>query len=54
MAQPIKIDFVDRTITLKLGRIIPDGNARADIHRLLDHALDALATGVVADEKKET
>jgi len=42
MSQPVTIDHDTRRITFQIGRIIPPIEARANYHRLLDLALDAL------------
>jgi hypothetical protein len=43
MAQPVTIDHDNRRITFQIGKVIPPTEARANYHRLLDLALDALA-----------
>ena len=44
MTQPVTIDHDNRRITFQIGKVIPPTEARANYHRLLDLALDALAT----------
>lgn len=43
MSQPVTIDHDTRRITFQVGRVIPPIEGRANYHRLLDLALDALA-----------
>ena len=43
MTQPVTIDHDNRRITFQIGKVIPPTEARANYHRLLDLALDALA-----------
>lgn len=43
MAQPVTIDHDTRRITFQIGKTIPPADMRANYHRLLDLALDALA-----------
>ena len=50
MAQPVTIDHDNRRITFQIGRVIPPTEARANFHRLLDLALDALATSAPLPE----
>jgi hypothetical protein len=44
VTQPITIDHDARRITFQIGKVIPPTEMRANYHRLLDLALDALAT----------
>jgi hypothetical protein len=44
MTQPVTIDHDKRQITFQIGRVIPPTEMRSNYHRLLDLALDALAT----------
>lgn len=39
-----RIDPLTREIILRVGRIVPPREARATLHRILDEALDMLAT----------
>ena len=43
MSQPVTIDHDKRQITFQIGKVIPPTEMRANFHRLLDLALDALA-----------
>lgn len=43
MSQPVTIDHDTRRITFQIGKVIPPAEMRANYHRLLDLALDALA-----------
>lgn len=51
MAQPVSINHDARQITFQLGRVIPPTEARADLHRLLDLAIDALALNAALPEE---
>jgi hypothetical protein len=42
MAPPVSINHDTRQITFQIGKLIPPTEARANYHRLLDLALDAL------------
>lgn len=50
MSQPITIDHDKRQITFQIGRVIPPTDMRANYHRLLDLALDALAMSKPIEE----
>lgn len=51
MAQPVTIDHDNRRITFQIGKVIPPTEARANYHRLLDLALDALASDLSLPEE---
>lgn len=50
MSQPVTIDHDNRRITFQIGWVIPPTEARANFHRLLDLALDALSVSAPLPE----
>lgn len=51
MAPPVSINHDTRQITFQIGKLIPPTEARANLHRLLDLALDALAFNAIVPEE---
>lgn len=51
MAPPVSINHDARQITFQIGKLIPPTEARADLHRLLDSAIDAIALNAALPEE---